>query len=105
MTNKEAIQAILGQVNIPVNSLELALTDAGLDPDATYDKSNATVIGSVTCDMLVGILAAPSVSEGGYSIKYDLEGIKTLLQYLAKKYGRDDILDSFTPTITGISVW
>lgn len=105
MTNKEAIQAILGQVTIPDNSLQLALTDAGYDPDTTYDKSNSTAIGGIACDLLVGILSAPSVSEGGYSIKYDLNGVKSLLTYLAKKYGRDDILSSFSPTIEGVSPW
>lgn len=105
MTNKEAIQAILGQFQLRDDSLQLALLDAGVNPDDTYDNANATVIGGAACDILVGALSASSISEGGFSISYSRDGIVSLLKYLAKKYGRDDLLDSFTPTISNAPVW
>lgn len=105
MTNSDAIKAILGQINVPDNSLQFELQNAGLDGTADYDPANEAQLGSIACELLAGILIAPSVSEGGYSIKYDLTGVKSLLAYLAAKYGRNDLIEKLTPSVNSFIPW
>lgn len=105
MTNKEAAIALLSKAQPDTSAVEFELMSAGIDPNALYSSANSQVIGGVAVDILAGMLAAPNISEGGFSISYTVDGVKELLLYLAKKYGRDDIIQQYTPTISSAKPW
>lgn len=108
MTNKEALAAKL-IATVPDNTLEVALIDGEVDPAATYSKANKEAIEKVELEVLYGLFTAQDVSEGGYSVSHPdfLRKVKERIIYLAKTYGRTDILDAIDPkpTVTSKSVW
>lgn len=105
MTNKEAVLSLLSKAQPDEDSTVFQLTVAGVDPNAQFTSANSQMIGGVAVDVLAGMLAAPSVSEGGYSQSYNVAGVKDLLLFLARKYGRQDIVVQLTPTISSSSPW
>lgn len=93
MTNKEAVVAVIG-VTGNDNTIEKALMDAGITSDDVYSSSNVKQIDMAAISVLETMLATKSVSEGGYSVEYD---IKNRLDYLK---ARNNV-----PTITALNIW
>jgi hypothetical protein len=72
MTNFEALKA---KVSYPVsdNTIELALTNRGIPTtgitnDDTYVVANRKAVNLAYADVLMELVSAPNVSEGGYSV-------------------------------------
>lgn len=104
MTKKEALVASL-QVSVPDITLEKALLDNGITGSDLYTADAAKDIDLCAVQILQGLYAVPNISEGGMSISYNREGIRSALLYLAKKHSLSDILSQYQPTVTGKSVW
>ena len=108
MTNKEALAAKL-IATVPDNTLTVALIDGEIDPSGIYTKVNKEGIEKVELEVLYGLFTAQDVSEGGYSVSHPdfLRKVKERIIYLAKTYGRSDILEAIDPkpTLTSKSVW
>ncbi|WP_343302851.1 DUF6706 family protein [Chitinophaga niabensis] len=103
MTNKEYIQVYLSKFGITDQEIELMLLNAGLnggDP-VTDTKALDTAIYYQLPPLFAGM---QDVSEGGYSIKWNLDGIKLWYSWLARKLGLPDNLVP-KPTVKGISPW
>lgn len=96
MTNKEALQGEL-MIEVPAGAVDKALADASLNPSDTYQVSNRNAIGNVAIELLYGIIMYSSEKEGTWGVGYSHEGIKARLLYLARKYGRDDIVSELAP--------
>jgi len=101
MTNKEATIAALQITGYSDSAIEKALLDNGLNGDLTYDPSNAKGIDLIAIEVLQGMLAVASVSEGGLSVSYSVSGIKARIDYLKGKNGIP--LDG--PTVNVANVW
>lgn len=103
MTKRQALQAALVGITIPDSSLDLQMINAGIIPEANYDKSHAEELGRMEFEILNWILAMPDVSEGDQSIRYDRKAVQTRLTYLSNKFG---IVSNTVPTVRGRSdVW
>lgn len=108
MTIKEALAA---KVQCPVSSdtLDVVLTDRGLDGSATYTADNKADVELAVMDVLFMIYTQPDVVEGGYSLSHPqfLEKIKARLLQLATMNNATDILDiiSSGPSVSSPSVW
>lgn len=104
MTNKEALVATL-QASVPDNALEKALADRGIVSAAIYGATQTAGIDGAAMDLLSGLLSAPDVSEGGYSVRFDRTAIKARLIFLANKYGNTEILSGLQPSVTSKAAW
>lgn len=94
MTNKEAVISEIhgNENNIPDTLIEKAFLDVWvngsvLDAQEVYTGENKTHVGLISISILETLLSKPSsISEGGYSISYDKQGIEILLGVLYRKY-------------------
>lgn len=72
----------------------------GLDPESEYNEN--TKIDELFYKILPDVLFAPtSVSEGGYSISYDKEGMLAYYRMIARNLGKPD--QTATQTIKDIT--
>lgn len=85
MTNLEAAQQALSfNIGVDQASLEKALIDFGLDPAAEYVAANKCAVNAAAATVLGGSMMLKSISEGGYSVSFDIDGMKGWLANLAK---------------------
>lgn len=104
MTKQEAVVATC-QASVPSNSIQLALTNRGLNGTDPYMAADQTDIELASIDVLYGLLSTPDITEGGYSIKFDRSSIQARLLFLAKKNNATAIVSALAPTVTGRSPW
>jgi len=100
MTIKDATIAALQITGYSDSAIDKALLDNGLNGDDTYTSSNAKSIDLIAIEVLQGMMAVASVSEGGFSVSYSLGGIKARLDYLNAKNGI-----TTGPVVKGVNVW
>lgn len=86
MTNKEALEAVV-QVSVSSNVLEKALLDQSVSAAGNYTASNSEAIDKAAIAVLEGLLSAPNVSEGGFSVSYDRAAISRRVTALYNKLG------------------
>lgn len=99
MTKRDALLGVL-QVSVPDIAIDKALVDNNIDGRDGYSSANAKSIDLVAIDILQGLLTAPDVTEGGYSIRYDRSAIQQRLSYLSQKHGIGS-----GPTVRRANVW
>ncbi|GAO43792.1 DUF6706 family protein [Flavihumibacter petaseus] len=106
MTVKEALIAEIA-MSVDDMLVDKTLVDHGVYENRTYTKELSETIGKASIDILLSIWTMPDVSEGGYSVKYNRDAVKSRLLFLAGKYGRTDITDQLNPkpTVTSKTVW
>ena len=106
MTKKEALLATC-QASVPDGSLDLALINRGLLGTDAYTLNDQKDVELAAIDVLYGMLTAPDIQEGGYSISHPdfYRKIQARVLQLAQKWNRTDIIGALTPTITGASPW
>ncbi len=91
MTNKEYLTKSLNGLNIDADDIDIILLKSGLDADSIVDIK--------ACDMSVYnrmsvILKAmlQNVSEGGYSISWNMEAVKMYYNALCNELGTENVL-------------
>jgi len=100
MTIKEATIAALQITGYSDSAIEKALLDNGLNGDQAYQSSDAKSVDLIAIEILQGMVAVASVSEGGFSVSYSVAGIKARIDYLNGKYG---VVTG--PTVKGVDIW
>ncbi|KGE14623.1 DUF6706 family protein [Sphingobacterium deserti] len=98
MTIKEAFQQFLG-IDVDSKAVELALINAGLDGASDYSAALLPIVEKSTIDLLFQSIAVTSESESQYSTSKDAKLMRDRLLYLARKYGRGDILKALTSSV------
>lgn len=98
MTIKEAFKQFLG-FSAEGEAIDLALLNANLDGSAEYNSSIKASVERSTIDLLFQLIAVTSESESQYSTSKDSKSMRERLLYLARKYGRKDIIDSVTGVV------
>lgn len=92
MTNKEYLTKFLAGLNISDDDIDVICAKAGIDPDATCESTR-------TCDMAVyqrmsvvlkGVMQ--NVTEGGYSISWNIEAVKWFYKSLCNELDVEDVL-------------
>lgn len=106
MTKKEAFLNVVQVGTIDDSTAEMYLLSAGLvsDDEFTSDLKELE-LAAIPC--LESLLPISSTGEGVFSEGRSYQGIKDRLLLLARKYGRDDIVNSLTekPVIKAYNGW
>lgn len=80
--------------------LDVALT-SGVELNDTVDKKNKDAVSVGIALLIPSLLLRPtSVSESGFSMSWDVGGLKQYYAYLCRRYGLKNELDTNKPTIT-----
>ncbi|MFD2597330.1 DUF6706 family protein [Sphingobacterium corticis] len=98
MTIKEAFQQFLG-IDVDGRAIDLALLNSSLDGSGKYDASSRAAVERSTIDLLFQQIAVVSESESQYSTSKDAKIMRERLLYLARKYGRKDIVSALTGSV------
>ena len=102
MTNLEALQASL---IYPVEEAKLkkALFDRELNFLEDYSISSKRLMDLTVADILVMLINAPAISEGGFSMSLsDKQSLMKTAGSIYQKYGEPD---PFIPTISSARPW
>jgi len=103
MTNQEYLILQLSKFNITTDDIALILLESGID--GTAPVSNLNGLKTAVYNYLPGMMAGLSgISEGGYSIRWNYDGLKAWYSFLASELGLPDKLTE-KPTVTGVSPW
>ena len=100
MTIIEAFEQFLGIEDIDDKAIELALLNANLDGSAEYNASLKADVERSTIDLLFQSIAVTSESESQYSTSKDAKLMRDRLLYLARRYGRKDIINAIQGKVT-----
>lgn len=94
MTYKGYVTGFLGKFGLSEEDIEFILTEADLDPDATVTTSEQKVLLKTAMYHHIPLLIAglQNVSEGGYSVSWNIEGLKLWYALLAGELGLTDLL-------------
>jgi len=91
MTGKEYITQLLDGLNVSEGDIDIILLKAGIDGTLTADIA--------ACDMAVHgrmsiVLkgAMQNVSEGGYSVSWNMEAVKLFYNSLCEELGLENVL-------------
>lgn len=95
MTNYEAISAKLYPYSVDDNLIEVSCIDNGLERDDVYSPKQKTEVAMTVISILRNLIALSGENNGGYSLSYDVNGLKTRICQIAKDSGLADIADEF----------
>lgn len=87
MTYKEWIEATTSKFGVSANEVELILVNqSGIieDPNANVDVRLAK---TALCNEFASILPMANVTEGGYSVSWNMEAVKLYYQQLCNELG------------------
>lgn len=91
MTNKEYITKVLAGLNVSDSDIDIILLRAGLESDVVADAK--------VCDMAIykrmsavikGVMQ--NVTEGGYSISWNMDAVKLFYAALCNELGVENVL-------------
>ncbi|MBO9660062.1 MAG: hypothetical protein J7527_14675 [Chitinophagaceae bacterium] len=101
MTNKEYITYHLGRFGLADTDIDFILLEAGIDPEGTVSTAEEKQSLKLAMHSQVPLLIAGlnNVSEGGYSVTWNIEGIKAWYSVLSTEIGEDDQLATPKPVI------
>jgi len=101
MTNKEYISVSLNRFGLTEDEVALVLVDAGLNPD---DAADVIACRKAIYNNLSKVLpvALQNISEGGFSISWNIEAIKLYYRMLANELGMPNVLEP-QPIVTDVS--
>lgn len=97
MTILEAILEELSPFPIRTKLVEKKCIDVGVDGSAKYTAPDRLDIVPVVIELLIQYLSLSSVSEGGVSLGFTAEDIKTRIIALKKEIGEDS--EGLEPTV------
>lgn len=91
MTIREAFNAEMDEIQVSDRLAEKCLADNGLLHTAEYDANlHAKAVDISVAETLAKVVARPSISEGGYSIKWDAAALRARISGLYSKWGLSD---------------
>lgn len=92
MTNKEALISWCKRLNsmasIDENSVELSLSEVGIDPTSVYDNADGKLMLMCAIGIVRGSVET-SKSENGISVSIDVDSINNNIRYWCNRYGID----------------
>lgn len=104
MTNKEYLSKSLNGLNVSSDDIDVILAKAGIDGKAemTDTKPCDKAVYARFSVILKGV--AQNVSEGGYSISWNIEAVKMFYNALCNELGLDNVLVG-RPKVRNASNW
>ena len=103
-TVQEFIQSKLSRFGILLTDTEITilLTDNDLVGTDLYSSDKRIVLLTAVAGVIPELLLKPDITEGGYSEKWNRDGILAYYSLLCKELGIDNLLIP-NPTLTNIS--
>jgi hypothetical protein len=91
MTNKEYLTKALNGLNLSDDDIEIIMVKGGVQADAEVDcKQCDTVVYDRFSVILKGTMQ--NVSEGGYSVSWNMDAVKMYYNALCHELGKDNVL-------------
>lgn len=91
MTNKEYLTKSLNGLNLSEDDIDIILLKGGLEADGTADiKACDISVYKRMSVILKGVMQ--NVSEGGYSISWNMEAVKLYYAALCNELGKENVL-------------
>lgn len=91
MTNKEYLTKLLNGLNVSEDDIDIIILKSGLDADSVADVWNADkAVYNRMSVILKG--AKQNISEGGYSISWNMEAVKLFYNSLCNELGLENVL-------------
>lgn len=90
LTAKDYVEIILKKHNISFSEAEIKVEFIGIESDplvSAEEIEGLAIAQKVLVSMLSGLLLSPNVTEGGYSIAWNYESVKSYLNFLNNKLG------------------
>ena len=81
------------------DELEAVLIDQDLTSSTEYSSEKSKQVKKVLIAIIPELLLAPDISQGDYSIKYKIDGIKAYYSVLCKETGEQDVFNPSQDTI------
>ena len=104
MTNKEYLTKSLAGLNITPDDIDIILLKGGIEADAVADvKSCDLAVYRRMSVLLKGVLQ--NVTEGGYSISWNVEAVKLFYSSLCNELGLDNVLVSNPKVRNRSNIW
>lgn len=88
-TNNEYLLAALSRFNVSQTDIDVMLLEAGLDGSASVDIAACK---EAIYNGISKVIPLANVSEGGYSIVWDMEAVKIYYAQLCKELGKENVL-------------
>lgn len=107
MTFREYVTAMVGRFGVPQSEIDFMLIEQEINPAAdvvtSEDKRNAKL--SVYYQMPIILSGLQNVSEGGYSVSWNIDGIKTWYSILCGQLGLEDDLNGIPRVRNKSNLW
>jgi hypothetical protein len=92
VTSKEYLSKFLSGLNVSEDDIDIILLKSSIDADAAADAAACDrAVYSRMSVILKG--AAQNVSEGGYSVSWNMEAVRMFYSSLCNELGLDNVLD------------
>jgi len=88
-TNKDYLVAALSKFNVSEADIDLMLIDSDLDPDEAPDPRACKL---AIYNSMSAILPLANVSESGYSVSWNMDGLKLWYQSLCSELGKPNVI-------------
>lgn len=104
MTNKQYLVKSLSGLNISEDDIDIILLKASLDGDAEADVRGCDYATYRRMSLILkGVMQ--NVSEGGYSISWNIEAVKLYYNALCNELGLDNVLFGRPKICNKSNVW
>lgn len=94
MTIREYIETKLATYGVELSREEvyILITDAGLQESSEYTADSALSAKKALVNVIPELLLRANVTEGGYSVSWNIDGIKAFYRLLCGETGMEDKL-------------
>lgn len=101
LTNKEYLNISLSKLNVSEDDIQIIMAKGKINPEADVDTEACDL---AVYDRMSVILSGvtQNVTEGGYSIAWNMEAVKMFYRQLCHELGKENVIES-VPVITGRS--
>ena len=93
ITNKEYLTKSLGNLNVSDNDIDVILLKAGMDADAPADVAGCDLAAYTRFSVILSGMTQ-NVSEGGYSVSWNMDAVKLWYNALCRELGKENVLEA-----------
>lgn len=104
MTNKEYLTKSLASLNVSPDDIEIIMVKSDVDGDAPVDTASCDMAVYNRFSIVLGAMSH-NVSEGGYSVSWNMDAVKMYYNALCNELGMENILVSRPKIRNRSNVW
>lgn len=93
ITNKEYLSKSLGNLNMSEDDIDVILLKAGMDADTPADIAGCDLAAYNRFSVVLAAMTQ-NVSEGGYSISWNIEAVKLWYNAICRELGKENVLEA-----------